>query len=116
MKKPIYYYDETWQQGFWLLESTPVEKANKLLKKLKINTTFNGSKSGETVYNLGDEGPIIVWTIPHKDLPRRAAILAHECIHAAHICLKRCGVIADFDNDESVTYLVTVLIRKALSA
>lgn len=72
-------------------------------------------QQGRTFWRLDGSGPIIIWTDPSKNMINRMAILAHECIHAAHVCLQRAGVVPSFDNDEPTAYLVTVLMRKALA-
>lgn len=111
----VKWYCETWQQWFWLLESCPRKTAHKYLVGKKLpEDQLNFSHSGKTIWHRGGVGPIIVWTSPQKSLAARCAILAHECVHAAHICLDRAGVRPDFENDEAVTYLVTVLVRRAL--
>lgn len=114
MTTPIKYYNETWQQWFYFMEGWTEVDAIVYLKKINYNVDDMRFYCGKTIYNENGTGPIIIWTKPVMGFGKRAAILAHECIHAAHITLNRCGVKADFNNDEVVTYLVTDLIRKAV--
>ena len=113
-RRPIHYYDECWMQSFWFMEGWPREVAAKVIERAGMGTSNITWQQGRTMWKLDGTGPIIIWTKPAKTLAARMSILAHECIHAAHICLDRSGVKPCFDNDEPVTYLVTVLMRKAL--
>lgn len=114
-RKPIEYYDECWQQMFWLMEGWTKKQAVSFFNTLPgFHDQDISLNQGKTFYNTDGTGPILIWTGPTKTIGARAAILAHECIHAAHITLDRAGVKPDFNNDEAVTYLVTVLMRKAL--
>lgn len=113
MKKPKHYFCETWQQSFWLMVGWKPDEAQKWLKKMGWDT---GSPfhCGKTIFDTDGVGPIIIWTNDNLQKGRREAVLAHECLHAAHICLDRVGVKADFRNDEAEAYLMTNLIRQAL--
>ncbi len=113
MTKPIIYFDECWQQTFWIFKEWPLTQTQKYLQKQGWDVHWEGYQ-GRTMWNTNGSGPIVIWTSPQKNPSSRAAILAHECIHAAGICLQRAGVISSFDNDEPLCYLTTILIRKAL--
>lgn len=113
-RKPKHYHCYTWQQSFWIMEGFSKDEARKWVAKWGWNVDDHPMYQGKTWWNVDGSGPIIIWTEPVRTLARRMSILAHECIHAAHITLARCGVKPCFDNDEAVTYLTTVLVRKAL--
>lgn len=109
----VKWYCEVWITWFWILESCPVDYAQSFLKRNDIHYV-DLNYEGKTIFKLDGEGPIVIWTRPLKTEADRYSILAHECVHAAHVCLSRKGVKSDFDNDEPVTYLVQQLIKQAL--
>jgi hypothetical protein len=68
----------------------------------KAGTVFEiPQKSGATVY--------LVWT-----RKKHAAVVAHECVHAANVLLKSRGWKPELDNDEPQAYLVEALVSAAL--
>ena len=80
--------------------------AEKLHKKVSV---FEGNEVYASA-NLdnweGIEGFIIALNFDNKNRAITHGCVAHESSHIAHMVLEQRGVIADFINDEPVTYLI----------
>jgi hypothetical protein len=113
--KPKYYFDKCWQQEFVFMVGWKSADAKKFMKKAIGYEDDKYFHHGTTVFHPDGQGGIFIWTAPMKRSADKYAILAHECIHAAHVALMRAGVVSDFNNDEAVTYLVTALMQEALT-
>lgn len=111
--KIIHYYCELYRMNFYFCVGWTAEQFQKEMLKRFGYTPEMGGAAGKTIEWVPDDGGqtlIWVWVKKKNDY----ACLAHECIHAAHFCLKGRGIKPDFDNDEPVAYLVTILMDKAL--
>lgn len=83
-------------------------------EEFKDYTNYNGpmdAANGKCIEWSNKEGQIIkIWTKRKTDL----GSLMHECIHAAVWTLQNRGVLADWDNDEPLTYLAQEIFEAAI--
>lgn len=116
--KPRHYYNRTYRENFWFFLGWEPEKAEKYLQEFtKDTSSLNlGAVAGKCLEWSGNKGGrfIAVWV---RYTPRSRSFyptLAHECIHAAGMCLSHRGIQPSFHNDEPVAYLAEDLMRFAL--
>lgn len=116
MRKPKYYFDETWMENFWFFLGWKPKDCERYLQKHWNFETLCLNGSGKTIEFVNEKGKaaIVIWTDKKPIDPMSISVLAHECVHAVHMALNRRGVKADFDNDEVEAYLVAKLMREAM--
>lgn len=109
--KPKYYYDECWRMNFWFFLGWKPSDTEKYLKKHWQFDSLNWDRDAKTIHFDDEKGKqcIAIWLKDKKNIPA----LAHECVHAVHMCLDSRGVKPMFDNDEIEAYLTETLMRKA---
>lgn len=114
--KPHYYFCETFTENFWFFLGWKTDDVEWYMKRFFTFDTLNLNGDGKTVEFQNDKGRrvIIIWTRWNKKEKKIYSVLAHECVHAAHMCLSKKGVKPDFENDEVVAYMVQSLMRKAI--
>ena len=113
--KPTIWFCETWVQEFWIFYRFDAKDVEKYCAKRGM-PDIDLKQEGGVRFRVDGSGPIVLWVSKLKKKGELIEILAHEAVHAAHVCLSRRGVVADFTNDEPVTYLTQRLVRKALDA
>ncbi len=115
--KPNYHFDETFTENFWFFIGWKPEDVEWYMKRHYVFETMSLNGDGKTVEFQKDTGErtIAIWTRSKYEDHKLYSVLAHECVHATHFCLRHRGVIADFNNDELTAYMVGALVRKALS-
>ncbi len=112
MKKPKHWHCDTWGENFWFFVGWPFEEFESYVEEHFNYLVRDGSIIRNGMYlrlRKGCASVGLIWTAK-KHMPT----LAHECVHAAGACLESKGVIADWKNDEPLTYLVEALMRKAV--
>lgn len=93
-RKALYFYNDTYHQGFYFLHKWKREQVEKTLG-LEID--------GRGVA-IRKEGFIYIWLEP--DCEDAASCLAHESLHAANFALGARGVVVNAEDDEAQAYLV----------
>lgn len=107
--KPKHWYCETWLMNFYFCIGWKKEQFTKLTKEIFNHAPMIGDHS--IGHMSGDNKIIAIWCRDKNDWPT----LAHECFHAVNHTMIIRGVMADFNNDEPQAYLLTALMKKAVS-
>lgn len=101
-------HSDLWDMDFYLCLGWTDEQFTKWYKrKFRKSPRIEANDYGMTEMI---DGTIVIWTHDKKGIPE----LAHECLHAANMCLGSRGVEVDLENDEPVAYLLAWLLEKAL--
>lgn len=114
-KKPGFYWCEMWKENYYFFIGwTPEELSNYFNERWGRHVDASQS-DGKCVEICLDDGTRVqcIWTRDESG-PKLHSTLSHECIHAAYHTLDARGVKLDADNHEALTYLVELLIKKAI--
>ena len=109
--RPTLYHCDFWKQSFWFCIGWSHQNMTAYLKKHHDHDPDLSQKAGTVVEIPQKSGATVylVWT-----RKKHAAVVAHECVHAANVLLKSRGWKPELDNDEPQAYLVEALVSAAL--
>lgn len=111
--KPIDYYNDTWKMNYhFFIGWKQIDFKKYIIKHFDKNFEMEDGVCGmmRRLYTNRYFDGCLIWTKRKKDY----GTLAHECLHATNRTLERAGWCPELDNDEPQTYLMTILINKAL--
>lgn len=111
--KPIYYYNDTWKMDYYFFIGwKQSDFKNYIIKHYDKNFTMEDDVIGMMSRKWKNDNltGLIIWIKKKNDY----GTLAHECLHATNRTLARAGWEPQLYNDEPQTYLMTILINKAL--
>jgi len=115
MKRPKPYYDKMYRQQFLFCYAWEYEKFKAYMeKKYEQDIGEDDSCGGLTIHiNENGEDVIIIFVLKQnrKDM---CIDLAHECVHAAYMCLEARGVSLKASLDEPLAYFVSRLMEEIL--
>ena len=111
--KPIFYYNDTWKMNYhFFIGWDRIKFKNYIIKHFDKDFDVSSGACGQMskLWKNGNLDGIIIWTKKKSDY----GTLAHECLHATNRTLEYAGWYPELNNDEPQTYLMTILINKAL--
>lgn len=114
--KPNWWFDEMFKENYYFFIGWKPKAIEAYLKKnYKLERDFSRC-DGRTMELTDHDGwsAQLIWT-RYRSGPKFIPALAHECVHAAMHILDRRGVKLDVDNHEALSYMVEILMRKALA-
>lgn len=116
--KPHRYFNEMWKVNFWFFVGWDSYQTAKVLNKhwAEVSAKLH-VVAGMTMdfrHEADQRQAIAVYVSKKVSKSARSPVLAHECVHAAHMALEMRGVHPSFENDEVVAYLVETLMREGL--
>lgn len=111
--KSIKYYNDTWKMEYYFFIGwKQLEFQNYIIKHFDKDFTMDNGAIGmmRKLYKNGNFNGCLIWVKKKSDY----GTIAHECLHATNKTLARAGWSPELYNDEPQTYLMTILINKAL--
>lgn len=113
--KPIFYYNETWKLNYqFYIGWTAKDFESYIIKHYDKDYYIPSSACGTMIKLMKKDNITLQCFIIWSELKTDYGTIAHECLHATNRTLHRAGWSPELDNDEPQTYLMTILINKAL--
>jgi len=112
MNSPGWFYCKLWRVNFYFFIGWSEKKFSNYCKKHYSYINYDLESANGKCLQLNN-GNCVIWT-RYKNRSKIGSDLVHEVIHAALFTLSKRGVQVSGTNAEPLTYLVDLILKKAL--